>query len=407
MLGGLLAPAQSIQVLLVGRRDPQDPIRRILRDAGYPVVSAHSISAAIRGATQARPGIVVADARVLTRPDRDQLASFATEHDIPLIVGWSDHASLVTQVKRVLDSLQSQGEEPQWLVAGSLQVNLATHVASVSGRPLDLTTREFELLAHLGRHPGWIYSRQELMEQVWGYEYGDPRVVTVHIANLRRKAEAVAPGVQLIETVRNAGYRLVAPAESEPVRAASPALTPEVHPPESDRRQLMFLKSCMFRLELQSLYIADFLALKSPELDFTRIKAASLAELGQMREQADHVEYQSPEAMEAVIDEYVQVEDVWRGFVNMAMNKGFDDIFQDMLSVLHFIGDVKTFRALNPGKLYAEAAVSDPASMERVTRVLGDGIRKYLDYAIELKEKQPELFDQVVGDYELLAKNRG
>ena len=173
------------------------------------------------------------------------------------------------------------------------------------------------------------------------------------------------------------------------------------------KQQLMFLKSCMFRLELRDLYIADFRALQSPSLTFAQIKTATLDEPKQMRRQADSVEYRSPEAMEAVITEYAKAQDVWRGFLNLAMENGFEEIFQDMLGIVHFISDVKTFKEINPGKLFINEAAKDEAAMRRVTKILGDGVRKYLDYAIELKEKQPELFAQVVGDYEVLAGGRG
>jgi hypothetical protein len=175
---------------------------------------------------------------------------------------------------------------------------------------------------------------------------------------------------------------------------------------KSKKRQLMFLKSCMFRLELRELYILDFLALKTPALTFSAVKDASIDELKKLRERAQIVEFKSPEAMESVIVEYGNTEEVWRRFMNMAMENGFEDIFQDMLSILHFISDVRTFKETNPGKSYAREAANDEAAMRRVTRILGDGIRKYLDYAIELKEEQPELFKQVIGDYELLARGR-
>jgi hypothetical protein len=175
---------------------------------------------------------------------------------------------------------------------------------------------------------------------------------------------------------------------------------------KSRKQRLMFLKSCMFRLEMRDLYITNFLALKSPALTFSKIKTATLDELKQMREEANVVEYKSLEAMEPVVEEYAKAQDVWRGFLNMAMENGFEDIFQDMLSIVHFITDVRTFKEINPGKLFVNEAAKDEASMNRVMKILGDGIRKYLDYVIELKEKQPELFAQVVGDYELLARSR-
>ncbi len=176
---------------------------------------------------------------------------------------------------------------------------------------------------------------------------------------------------------------------------------------KSRKQQLMFLKSCMFRFEMRDLYIANFMALKSPTLTFTKIKMSTIDELKQMREEASTVEYRSLEDMERVIIEYEKVQDVWRGFMNMAMENGFESIFQDMLYIMHFISDVRTFREINPGELYIYEAAKDEAVMERVIQILGDGIRKYLEYAIELKEKQPELFSQVLGDYELLARGRG
>jgi hypothetical protein len=172
------------------------------------------------------------------------------------------------------------------------------------------------------------------------------------------------------------------------------------------RQQLFFLKSYMFRLEMRELYVQNFLALKSPPLTFAKIRAASLGELKQMRHDASTIDYVSLEAMEPVIIEYTKAQDIWRGFMNMAMQNGFEEIFQDMLYIMHFISDVKTFNQLYPGKLYIHEAAKDGAMMQRVTNVLGDGIRKYLEYAGELKEKQPELFKQVMADYELLAQSR-
>jgi DNA-binding response OmpR family regulator len=216
-----VAPTQSTQVLLLTSGDPQDPIRRILRDAGYPVVSAVSAAATERTARRGRPGVIVADPRALTPSGRAALTSFAAEHRIPLILGWTDHESLVAQVEEAIVRREPLREEPQKLAAGSLQVDLAARVVQLGGIPLDLTAREFDLLCHFARRPGWVYSRQELLEQVWGYEYGDPQVVTVHIANLRKKAKAVAPGYELIETVHNIGYRLVA----APVTELAPSTT--------------------------------------------------------------------------------------------------------------------------------------------------------------------------------------
>jgi hypothetical protein len=172
------------------------------------------------------------------------------------------------------------------------------------------------------------------------------------------------------------------------------------------RRQLMHIKSCMFRLEMRNLFITNFLALKAPHFTISGIKTATLHELRKMRELADTIQYKSPEAMESVIMEYIAAQSVWRDFMNLALDYGFDDIFQDMVYILHFISDVKTYKENNPGKLFIHKATENKLLMQKVDKVLGDGIRKYLDYAIELKEKQPELFDEITTDYELATQIR-
>ncbi len=207
-----MAVTPSAQILIVARRDPQDPLRRILLGAGYPVLSADSPSSAMRTVQRSHPAVIVADPRLLTPTAADSLAVLAEAHTIPLISVWSGPDSLLAEVEKVLGKPDSAEREAPQLVVGPLTIDFAGHEARIGDSSLDLTAREFELLCHLARHPGWVYSRQELLEQVWGYEFGDPRVVTVHMGNLRKKLEAVAPGCGLIETVRNVGYKLVAPA---------------------------------------------------------------------------------------------------------------------------------------------------------------------------------------------------
>lgn len=86
-------------------------------------------------------------------------------------------------------------------------IDEASYTARVSGQPLNLTFKEFELLKYLAQHPGRVFTRQQLLTEVWGYDYyGGTRTVDVHIRRLRAKL-----GVDhenLISTVRNVGYRL-------------------------------------------------------------------------------------------------------------------------------------------------------------------------------------------------------
>jgi DNA-binding response OmpR family regulator len=95
---------------------------------------------------------------------------------------------------------------------GEVVVDDATYTAKISGRALDLTYKEFELLKFLAQHPGRVFTRQQLLREVWGYDYfGGTRTVDVHVRRLRAKL-----GVEnehFIGTVRNVGYRFVLPSK--------------------------------------------------------------------------------------------------------------------------------------------------------------------------------------------------
>ena len=94
--------------------------------------------------------------------------------------------------------------------SGEVVVDDASYTAKVGGRSLDLTFKEFELLKYLAQHPGRVFSRQQLLQEVWGYDYfGGTRTVDVHVRRLRAK---LGPEHEtLIGTVRNVGYRFVIP----------------------------------------------------------------------------------------------------------------------------------------------------------------------------------------------------
>lgn len=172
------------------------------------------------------------------------------------------------------------------------------------------------------------------------------------------------------------------------------------------RRQLMFIKSHLFRSEMRSLFLADFAALKAPALSMEEIRTASLEDLKGMRQKANAVEYKSPEDMEPVILEYVKAERVWRNFMERAITFNFEEIFLDMISILHFINDVRSYKERSRDRLFIHEAFRDPRMKAKVYEVLGDGIRRFLDYAIELKERQPEIFEEVMEDYALSARFR-
>jgi DNA-binding response OmpR family regulator len=99
-----------------------------------------------------------------------------------------------------------RGTRPELVEYGPLVLNLETYQAALSGRPLDLTYMEYELLKFLATHPGKVFTRETLLSRVWGYEYyGGARTVDVHVRRLRAKLGEEHAG--LISTVRSVGYR--------------------------------------------------------------------------------------------------------------------------------------------------------------------------------------------------------
>ncbi len=96
----------------------------------------------------------------------------------------------------------------QTISSGSVVIDEASYSATINGEPLDLTYTEFELLKYLVQHPRRVFSREQLLADVWGYDYfGGTRTVDVHVRRLRAKLGPEHEG--LIGTVRNVGYRLV------------------------------------------------------------------------------------------------------------------------------------------------------------------------------------------------------
>jgi DNA-binding response OmpR family regulator len=99
-----------------------------------------------------------------------------------------------------------QGSTPELVEYGDLALNLETYQAALSGKPLDLTYMEYELLKFFATHPAKVFTREQLLSRVWGYEYyGGARTVDVHVRRLRAKLGE--EHANLIQTVRSVGYR--------------------------------------------------------------------------------------------------------------------------------------------------------------------------------------------------------
>ena len=107
-----------------------------------------------------------------------------------------------------------QAEDSQVAAIGRLVVDEVTYVARIGAKPLDLTYKEFELLHFLVKNAGRVFSREQLLQDVWGYDYfGGARTVDVHVRRLRAKLGREYEG--MIATVRNVGYKAIDPEDME------------------------------------------------------------------------------------------------------------------------------------------------------------------------------------------------
>jgi DNA-binding response OmpR family regulator len=132
------------------------------------------------------------------------LAAITSEWGIrDFILANSSLAEIDVRIKMAVDSVNSQS-----VVTNStgLTIDEVSYTAKINGKTLDLTFKEFELLRHLNDNPGRVFSREQLLSEVWGYDYfGGTRTVDVHVRRLRAK---LGEHESLIGTVRNVGYRL-------------------------------------------------------------------------------------------------------------------------------------------------------------------------------------------------------
>ena len=127
---------------------------------------------------------------------------------------------LTARVKAILRRMNAVGrtrgdsDSSRLIRAGELLIDLDRHSVSLAGAPVALTTREFDLLVHFAKHPGRVYTRDQLLDQVWGYQHsGYEHTVNSHINRLRAKIEGDPQNPEYIQTVWGVGYRF---AEQQP-----------------------------------------------------------------------------------------------------------------------------------------------------------------------------------------------
>lgn len=154
------------------------------------------------------------------------LAAVHADWDVDdVILTGAGPAEVEARLRLAVGRIDTLGDAGQSVIrVGDLAIDPDTYAAKMRGAPLDLTYKEFELLRFLAQHPGRVFSRDQLLREVWGYDYfGGTRTVDVHIRRLRAKLGSESES--LIGTVRQVGYKFVAPAtKSAPKSPATNSL---------------------------------------------------------------------------------------------------------------------------------------------------------------------------------------
>jgi two-component system, OmpR family, response regulator ResD len=234
----------SGELILVVDDEPTivEVVELYLKREGYQVITAADGLAALQAAEERRPDLIVLDLMLPGLNGLEVTRQLRLSGHIPIIMltargeetdrvvglelGADDYVTkpfspreVVARVKAVLRRMAAATtaatatpDAPVRIVFGSLRVDPLARAVTLDGQPINLTVREYDLLFFLMRHPGQVFTREQLLDHVWGYTFAsDMNTVTVHIRRLREKIEHDPATPQLLQTVWGVGYKLERP----------------------------------------------------------------------------------------------------------------------------------------------------------------------------------------------------
>jgi DNA-binding response OmpR family regulator len=210
------------------------PTAEILRDEGYDVVETSRGEEALEKFPTRTVDCVLVDLGLPGMDGFDTCRALRSKHDVPIIIvtardddfdvvagleaGADDYVTkpfepkvLIARIRALLRRARGIGAEPASVVLGG-RVELLPEegIVRVDGRDVHLTRTEFRLLCELAGSPGRVFSREQLLDSIWGYDYfGETKLVDVHVYRLRAKIEADPSEPVHILTVRGLGYKVV------------------------------------------------------------------------------------------------------------------------------------------------------------------------------------------------------
>ena len=223
-----------LELILVVDDEPK--VARLARDYleknGFRVITAADGPSALVMARRERPDLIVLDLMLPGLDGREVCRILRRESDVPIImltalaeesdqvvgleIGADDYIvkpfsprALVARVRAMLRRTQGQVKAPAVIRSGGLEVDIERHTVSLDGHSIHLTPNEFKLLAILAHRPGQTFTREQIMDDLYGVaSVGIDRSIDSHVKNLRRKLEA-GGRAPLIETVYGVGYRFI------------------------------------------------------------------------------------------------------------------------------------------------------------------------------------------------------
>jgi two-component system OmpR family response regulator len=202
-----------------------------LSKEGYDVKSALDGIQALDMARREKPDLVLLDLMLPGMSGLEVCRILRQQSNVPIIMltargeeidkvtgldlGADDYITKPFGMRELLARVRARmrsGERPEGkcnLSFGDITLDIARHAILKAGRPLELTPKEFDLLSYLAQNPGLVFSREQLLEKVWGYDYdGGTRTVDVHIRWLREKVEPDPENPRHLVTIRGTGYKL-------------------------------------------------------------------------------------------------------------------------------------------------------------------------------------------------------
>lgn len=213
-----------------------ETVKYNLRKDGYEIITATDGEQAVNAARREKPDLIILDimlpkmngfevCRILRKEMNVPILMLTAKDDetdkvVGLEIGADDYMTKPFSMRELMARVRAMLRRSKMVATSSpatlplikigvLELDIARHLASLSGVALELSPKEFDLLAFLARNQGLVFSREQLLEKVWGYDFaGNTRTVDVHIRWLRQKIETDAGHPRYLVTVRGTGYKL-------------------------------------------------------------------------------------------------------------------------------------------------------------------------------------------------------